>query len=143
MKKISTMILAVLGLSLIMSLPTNAEEGMTPRVPTTEVVICMQSALETRDNTLMDSVDKYASAVKVALITRKALLQEAWALPNMKDIRSAVKSAWAGYKKAATLARTTLRAERKAAWAKFKVAKTTCKAPATVDSASESADNQL
>jgi len=156
------MILTVFGLSLIMALPMQADEttptdpttpssteeqsgrpAKTPKTLSAEVVTCVQTAIETRDVAIVAAVDKYATAVKLALTTRKDALKAAWAMTSAKEARTAIKTVWAAYKMALKDARKALKTDKKAAWDKFRTDRKACKAPNEVDNSSEGMDSQL
>lgn len=151
MKKIASFVLTAFVASTLFAFPILANEdgegqGELPKAPktvTAEVAACMQAAVETRDTALVAAVDKYATSVKLALTTRKDALKASWALPSVKEIRTAAKTAWSAYKKALSAARKAIRTDKKDSWNKFKTDRKACKAPNEVDNSSQGSDSQL
>jgi hypothetical protein len=141
MKKISTMILAVIGLSLIMSIPMYARE--TGGALSVEVASCMQQAVETRDTKIIEAVTVYSTAVKSALTVRKDALKSAWSQTSLADATSMMKSAWAAYKKALSDARKALKTAKTTAWNAFKTGRLGCKSSTNLDTSTPSVDSQL
>jgi len=151
MKKIASFLLTAFVASTLFALPMFANEegaaqGKEPKAPktlTAEVVTCVQTAVETRDTAIIAAVDKYTTAVKAAITARKDALKAAWALPTAKEMRPAIKAAWAAYKTSLKDARKVMKTDKKAAWDKFKADRKTCKAPNEIDNSSEGMDSQL
>jgi len=141
MKKTFAMILAAIGLSLIASLPSKAQERTA--LFTTEVIVCMQNALEARDNKIADAIEKFGSDAKASVILRKALLQEAWALKTTQEVKTSIKAAWADYKKSISNGRRSMNASKKAAWLQYKKDHKACNAPSNFDTTTENADTRL
>jgi hypothetical protein len=151
MKKFTWALLSVFVLSLAFVFPTfAADTGASASMVKTkapilsaDMVTCVQNAVDTRDTAIMGAIDAYATSVKAALSTRKDALKAAWAIPTAKDMKAALKTAWANYGVAAKAARTALNTTRKSAWSTFATARKACKAPASIDNAGSGADANL
>jgi len=80
---------------------------------------CMSRAVETRENAIQAALDKFSTAIKSALETRKADLLAAWAKQDRLERRAAIRAAWSKYLLAKKAARKTFDQERNAAWKQF------------------------
>lgn len=86
---------------------TNIITTTPPIRPSSNVdPVCMQNAIEKRDNAIITAFDKFSTTAKSALEIRKTELKNAWNLTNIQERRKAIREAWQKY-------RTTLRAARK------------------------------
>ncbi len=106
-------------------LPTSAEakEGVRAKVDAT----CMQTAVDTREDAIMNAFLAFNTDVTTALTARKTALHDAWGLETSTR-NTAIKAAWATWKSAHKEAFSDLKSARKAAWASFKTTtRTTCK----------------
>jgi DNA repair ATPase RecN len=98
--------------------------------------VCMQTAIDTREDAIISSWDKFASSMKDALKVRKTALHAAWGLSDVKAQNKAVASAWKEYKKSSQEAHKALKSARKSAWDAFKkTTKTSCKVSTPKDEA--------
>ena len=106
--------------------------------------VCMQSAVDKRDNALVSAVDKYFTSVKAALAARRDALKAAWALTDAKASRKARNDAWDLYRKSVKTARRLLAQDKSAAWKQFKTDSKTCHANGEDnDNGGEGADSQI
>jgi hypothetical protein len=145
MKKIASFLLTAFAASTLFAFPIYAEETSGPASKTLspEVVSCTQSAIESRDATIIAAVDTYATAVKMALSIRKDALKAAWAKAIPAEIRAALKTAWAGYKKSLSAARKGLKDNKAKAWKQFNTERKACKGGDTVETANPQVDSAL
>lgn len=103
---------------------------------------CMQTAVETRDNALLASLDTLMGAMKSSFETRRDALKAAWGLADAVQREPAIKAAWQAFKASKQAAVKTGHEAKKAAWTAFKGAvKGTCKAKGNVDGSGEGMDN--
>jgi len=145
MKKIASFLLTAFAASTLFALPIYAEETSGPASKTLapEVVSCTQAAIETRDTTIIGAVDTYASAVKVALTIRRDAMKAAWGKAKPSEIRAALKTYWAAYKKSVSAARKALKDNKAKAWAQFSTDRKACKGGDTVETANPLVDSAL
>lgn len=93
-----------------------------PAVPTSTQgtdVVCMQKAVEQRDNTLITVVDSYHMAVKKALEVRRESAKNAWAKTDRQERRTALRMVAKDYKIAVGKARMEFKKAKQAAWSQF------------------------
>ena len=97
---------------------------------------CMQTAVDTREASLITSWDEFAGDIKDALGVRKTALHDAWGLTDVKAQNKAIASAWKTWKKSSQDAHKALKSTRKSAWDAFKnTTKTSCKVSTPKDEA--------
>ncbi len=103
---------------------TNSSLGRSARVDAT----CMQTAVGTREESLLTAWEEYTSDITSALKQRKSALYDAWGVSEIKDRNAAIKSAWKSWKESSRSAHVQLKKDRKAAWETFKkTVRTSCK----------------
>lgn len=89
---------------------------------------CMQSAVTTRENSLLSAFSTFHEDIEEALTTRMEALETAWGLSAGKDRTKALASAWKTWKTDHKKITGEFRTSRKAAWDTFKATvKNTCK----------------
>lgn len=121
--------------------PTTATT--TPRVRDVDLV-CMQMAVEKRENATITAFDKFTVAKKQALEKRKTALLAAWKIENKQERRTALRTAWQTYRKDSQTAREAFHKARREAWAQFKTERKACGPSAHADEpASEGDDAQI
>jgi hypothetical protein len=99
---------------------------------------CMQTAIDTREDAILDAFEEFNSDVEAGLAARKTALHDAWGMTDKVARQAAIKKAWTDWKAAKKSAHTDLKAARKSAWEKFKTTvKTTCKETLPKDEALE------
>lgn len=107
-------------------------------------LLCVQTAIDGRDNAIIAGLDVYYPAAKTALQTRQAALKAAWAQTDQKTRRDMVKAIWKTYKDSVKLARAAMKGAQKAAWTKFETDRKACSPKAGGDDKGAlGADNQL
>jgi len=145
MKKIASFLLTAFAASTLFALPIHAEEATMAATKTLapEIISCTQSAIESRDTSIMGAMDAYASAVKMALTSRKEGLKMGWAKAKPADIRAALKETWSVYKKAISTARKAFKEAKSKAWKQFKTERAACKGGDTIEVANPQVDNSL
>lgn len=114
--------------------PTAAPSG-TPSAD----LICMQTAVEKRDNAIIAAWDNLSSSMKTALQTRRDALKSAWGISIKKDRNKAIRSAWTNFKLARRIARRNFLAARRTAWDQFGIGIKNCH----VTSNPESRDSEV
>lgn len=151
-KLISLFLLAGLVLALV---PVLAEEGSNPTVYSTSTgtstdrmkkeknkekreiskdkkaitfdPVCIQTAVEKRDNAIIAATDTFSAAAKTALTTRRDALKAAWALTDRTARRTALKAAGKAYRETLSKARKDLNAAKRAAWKQWGTDLKACK----------------
>ncbi len=89
---------------------------------------CMQTAVDTREASLLSSFGAFHDDIEEALTTRKDALHSAWGLTSGPDRTKAIGSAWKTWKSDHQNALKTFKTSRKSAWETFKTTvKTSCK----------------
>jgi len=105
---------------------------------------CMIAAVEKRDTAIIAALDGFYGSAKAALTARKEALKAGWALPELKDKKTAIKKAWRDYRLALEKTRKDFRNARKAAWQQFRTDRKNCGPGTTsIDNTSEGVDNSL
>lgn len=89
---------------------------------------CMQTAIATRETSVVSSFDTYFTDLKIALSARVDALKAAWALTDATARKAAIKQAWSDFNTASKTDRNTLKSGRRAAWDKFKTDAQACHA---------------
>ncbi len=124
-------LIGVFALSLLIS-PLTARAARVSNVNLT----CMQTAVDVREDAIIDAFTTFNDDVSEALTARKTALHTAWGLTERTARNTAIKSAWATWKTMHKSALKDLKEDRKAAWDTFKTtAKTTCRETLPADEA--------
>lgn len=89
-------------------------------IPKPEDVVCIQNAIEKRDNAIFSAIDQYAISWKTALMARKTALKAAMSLTDKKQRHEAVKNTQSDYRKAKKLANKTYDMAANDAWKQYK-----------------------
>lgn len=105
-------------------------------------IVCVQNAVEKRENAIIASFDKKSAAIKAALEQREINIKAAWAKENLKERIKARIEAWRIFKKAELAARAAYRQEIKKIWQDWKTDVRACKTNES-DNESSGADNSL
>lgn len=131
----------VFGLALLLTLPVLAENTTqpvnTPKAKKQLDLVCLQGAIEKRENAIIAAFTKKAEAIKVALETRKNALKEAWGKTIQKERIAARLKTWNDYRLAIKKARNTYYTEIKAAWTQFRNDRRACGQPVEVEPAND------
>jgi hypothetical protein len=123
---------------------SSTDSGTTPVVETSSGLECIQDALETRDEAIMDAFDTYHTSAKAILQTRITDLKSAWEQPKGTYRKADIKDVWTTYRNELRAARKEFKLDKKVAWDAFKKAKASCRGVQVSDDAgSSSADNTL
>ena len=101
---------------------------------------CLQTAVQTRENTIITTWSTFSSALSAAHTSRSSALFTAYGSSDAATQRTAIKKIWSDFKTADKNARTALKASRKDAWMTFKADVKKCKGSAKDESAGESMD---
>lgn len=102
-------------------------------------IVCARTVVEKRENAIQVVWDKFFSAKRTALETRKSELLAAWGIQDKTLRRVAINAAWAKFKVANKNARRTLEREINATWKQFKTERRTCGAVAAEENPSSDA----
>lgn len=89
---------------------------------------CMQSAIDTREASIISAITTFHGDFEEALNDRKTDLNAAWGMTSASERGAALKAAWASWRDAQKAAVDTMKKARKSAWDTFKnTAKKSCK----------------
>lgn len=106
--------------------------------------VCMQNAVEKRDNAIIAAFDVKNTAIKTALETRKNALKTAWGITDRKSRQDAIRKTWADFRVAKAQAVKTYNGARKVAWQQFRTERKACGILGTADDkATEKEDNGI
>jgi hypothetical protein len=86
---------------------------------TSTQVICIQNALEKRENALIAGHDAFASAIKTALTNRLTGLKDAWAQTDRSVRQTKRQAAYKAFRTESQSANSTMRSVRVGAWKTF------------------------
>jgi|JI10StandDraft_1071094.scaffolds.fasta_scaffold992217_1 hypothetical protein len=130
MKKITT----IIGLLLLLSTtPVVAADSSVKEGKNVENKECLRSAVSERENTLRLAFSEFTTAQASAYYNRGPALISAYdAHTSVKDIKAAVKAAWAEYRNASKTAYKEWRKDRSDAWKVFKTSAKNCKGTSEV-----------
>lgn len=104
---------------------TTSSTSSTPRLKKLDLP-CVRLAVEKRENAIQAAFDTMSSLMKSALQARKSALMAAWNITDAAERKTAVKDAWAKFKKSKKDAQSAYRKSRLAAWAQFKKDRALC-----------------
>ncbi|WP_143053027.1 hypothetical protein [Nitrosovibrio tenuis] len=116
--KINLVKALLLSSAIFAGLPVLAQQSATT-VSSKIDVLCIQSAIDTRDTTLANMVSDWSSSTKNALEARRDALKGSWSISDYKTRRLAQRKAWSDYRKVLRSANTTKTKERSRTWKKF------------------------
>jgi len=102
---------------------------------TSTQIVCMQKALDKRENSLITAHDAFASSVKTALQNRLAGLKASWELDRKARITKR-EVTYKAFRTEMQTAHTTIRNTKNTAWKTFQSDAKTCGVKATGESAS-------
>lgn len=91
-------------------------------------LVCMQKAIDTREDALIAAWGGFGTAVTGAFTTRKTALHDAWGIADKKLRNEAQKKAWAMFKDAHKTVKKAWRDSQKATWDTFRISAKACKA---------------
>lgn len=115
--------------SLSSSSGASSSSSLSPKRKTLDIA-CVKTAVEKRESAIQVAWDKFFSAKRTALETRKSELLTAWGIQDRAARRVAINAAWAKFKVANKNARRTLEKEINAIWKQFKTEHRACGAVA-------------
>lgn len=107
---------------------------ITPTATSTQV-ICMQNALEKRENALIASHDTYSTAVKTALQNRLSGLKSSWELDRKARIAKR-EATYKAFRLEMQTANNNLRTTKNTTWKTFQTDAKNCGVKSTGESAS-------
>ena len=127
---ISSVVLSfvLVGAIIVSAQTTGTDTTMTTTTNTEKQIdiACVKTAVETRENTIKATFDKFSSSISSALQTRKSDLLNAWSIADKAQRKTAIKTAWDNFKKSKKDAIKTHRTEQLAAWKQFKISRKDC-----------------
>lgn len=118
----------------------------TPKPSETTGLVCVQTALEKRENVIISAFDVFSASSKTALQARRDALKTAWSLTEKKARRAAIKKAWNDFTAVEKAARKTLNKARLTAWNQYRKDLKSCRsqeAPVSDDYGSEGHESSL
>ncbi len=92
-------------------------------------IICIQTAIDKRENSLISGHDALNNMTKNALETRKSSLKSAWAIENGIDRRNKRYEVYKTFKANIQTAHANMRSVRKLAWDNFEKEMIACGVP--------------
>lgn len=99
-------------------------------------ITCMQTAVDTREASLVSAFGTFHDDMEEGLDARKSALNTAWGLTVAKDRALALRDAWKAWKTDQRDALKTFKDARKSAWDTFRnTAKSSCKETLPADEA--------
>ena len=87
---------------------------------------CVQTAVDAREQGVMDAFSTFTTSMSAALTARKTALHNAWGMTDSKARTSARSAAWKSYESAAKAAHSALKSARTKAWSTAKSAVKAC-----------------
>lgn len=137
-KKISIILLVLFLFLTVRSVVLAEEVTNTPPNQKKIDLVCIQNAIEKRENAIIVAFDKKAVAIKAALEARKNALKEAWTKPTRKERLTARLAAWKNFRTAKWQIQKTYQTEVKSAWKTFNTERKNCKITEPVDESNAS-----
>lgn len=110
--------------------------------PSTLNLSCVQTAVTTRETSVINAYEVMSTSIKTALVTRQSELTAAWGITDNQARRTARKAAWDKFNKASREARKIYKASIKTTWRTFHSSSKACRVN-TQGVESESADLSL
>lgn len=95
-----------------------------PRKPVD--IVCMQNAVEARDNAIIVAFDKYATSGKMELEKRKTELKSAWAISDHKTRKEAIHKTWKIFREAKRELTMSMKKDVQEAWKQFNTERKKC-----------------
>jgi len=90
---------------------------------------CVQTAVATREASMVNAFNAFSTSMSTALSTRATALNTAWGLTDAKARRETRSAAWKAFSVSSKTAKTTFKTSKKSAWNTFKTATKECKVP--------------
>ncbi len=127
--------------------PTSAPTiSPTPSPALGAGLVCVQTAVEKRENAIIAAFDVFSTSSKTALQTRRDALKAAWALTEKKARKAAIKKVWNDFTVTTRNSRRALNKTRAAVWKQYKKELKACRAqgaPTSDDYGSEGQESNL
>ena len=95
-------------------------------------ILCIKTAVEKRENSIIWVTTTFQTAILQALTTRKTDLLNARTLATKQEIKTSVKKARDTFRSSKKIAREALRVWEKSAWQTFKTDKQACKLSSSI-----------
>ena len=92
-------------------------------------IACVGTAVDAREQSIDTASSAFMTALNSAYSARASALQQAYALTTPKEVRAAVKTAWAAFSKSTKSARMDWKTAQGKAWGTFRTAAKACRAP--------------
>ena len=136
--------LMVATLALPVMADNSTSSTSTPRVVPPFNVVCMQTAVDKRDSSVISAWDTLSAAIKSALSARQSDIKTAFGITDKKARKTAIRDAWKTHSKAARDARSAFKSARELAWKTYYADRRACgQAAVSDDSSNKSLDNSL
>ncbi len=111
---------------------TKRDEAMKKRLEEKSVnLMCVKTAVEKRETTIIEAFDVFSISIKSALGMRKTDLSAGWSIADRTQRKSAIDTAWKKFKESHHINRKTLNASRVGAWKQFSTDRKACKGEPT------------
>jgi len=94
-------------------------------------IVCMQTAVEKRENFMIRALENFASSSKIALEKRKNDLKIAWGITDKNKRRQAINKAWNEFNKTQKKIKFDYNKEKRAVWNQFIKERNNCKISGT------------
>ena len=118
--------ITVIGLAAIFATTVFAQNGAHVGAKSTINNVCVQAAVDIREQAMGDAWTTFSSSVASALSARKTALHGAWGLADGSARRTARAAAWEAFNNANKSAHSALKAVRKNIWSVFKNSSNAC-----------------
>ncbi len=132
--KTPVLLLVVFGLLIMLAVPVLAAVPVGAKVKS--IVrgitiseydpVCVQNAVEKRENAIIVAYDTKVQAIKNALVAKKAALVAAWGKTDQKERVQARQKAWEDFKSAVKTATQSFREAVKNAWKAYREERRAC-----------------
>ena len=126
------------GSLVLMALPVfAATSSTTPSTGGQSNVVCVQTAVDAREQAIGSAFTTFSTSESAALSARAAALHAAWGLGDQTSRRTARLAAWSAFKTANQSVFSALRSAKKGAWSTFTTATKSCHTPVVESAAGE------
>lgn len=89
-------------------------------------LVCMQTAVEKRDNAVIGALDTFYANVKTALTARRDSVKAAWGVEDPDARKAAIRKAWKDFRGTWKSEKKALKKAKKVAWKQFKEDREVC-----------------
>ena len=109
------------------SITTTTTPTNTYSLAISEITLCLQSAVKTREDGIQAAFSAYNTAMLTALTTRASALNVAWGNSDAKARKAASTTAWNAYGKSSRENNTVFRTAKNSGWRIYNTAVAACK----------------